>query len=58
MGTQGFEWTFDESSLLNGNPEDSHVLIFVTKKQEGGVYIVNNIIRCGFEKVTGFEYAE
>ena len=58
MGTQGFEWTFDESSLLNGNPEDSHVLIFVTKKQDGGVYIVNNIIRCGFEKVTGFEYAE
>ena len=58
METQGFEWTFDESSLLNGNPEDSHVLIFVTKKQEGGVYIVNNIVRCGFEKVTGFEYAE
>lgn len=56
--TQVFEWTFDESSLLNGNPEDSHVLIFVTKKQEGGVYIVNNIVRCGFEKVTGFEYAE
>lgn len=56
--TQVFEWTFDASSLYNGNPEDSHVLIFVTKKQEDGVYIVNNIIRCGFEKVTGFEYAE
>ena len=58
QGVQGFEWTFDASSLYNGNPEDSHVLIFVTKKQEDGVYIVNNIIRCGFEKVTGFEYAE
>lgn len=58
QGVQGFEWTFDKSALINGNPEDSHVLIFVTKKQEDGVYIVNNIIRCGFEKVTGFEYAE
>lgn len=56
--TQEFEWTFDAASLYNGNPEDSHVLIFVTKKQEDDVYVLNNIIKCGFGETVEFEYAE
>lgn len=62
---QGFEWTFDKSALINGNPEDSHVLIFVTKRQENDkddeeddVYVLNNIIRCELGETVEFEYAE
>lgn len=56
---QGFEWTFDTSSLINDDtPENSHVLIFVTKKQDGDVYVVNNIIRCELGETVEFEYAE
>ena len=65
QGVQGFEWTFDKSALINGNPEDSHVLIFVTKKQENDkddeeddVYVLNNIIRCELGETVEFEYAE
>lgn len=59
QSTESFTFTFDKSSLYNKekDPAQSHVLIFITK-EENGVDIVNNVIRCEFNNTTGFEYAE
>lgn len=59
QSSESFTWTFNKSSLYNKekDPVQSHVLIFITK-EENGVNIVNNVIRCDFNGTTGFEYAE
>lgn len=56
-GYASFEWTFNQSQLYNGNPESSHVLVFVCKKQDK-TYIVNNVINCEYGSETSFCYAE
>lgn len=57
-GTYGCSWTFDTSRLYNGDPENSLVAVFVTKKEANGKYVVNNIIKCHFGETVAFEYAE
>lgn len=56
--TQSFEWDFDMDALENGNAEDAHVLIVISKKEDNDKFIVNNVIRCDFNDATGYEYAE
>ncbi|MBO8465753.1 MAG: hypothetical protein IAB93_07150 [Bacteroidetes bacterium] len=54
--TQDFEWTFNVSDLREGVIENTHVVIFVTKLEDNGNYIVNNIIKCNINDSVGFEY--
>lgn len=55
--THNFTWTFKASDLKKGVLENTHVVVFVTKK-EGSNYIVNNIIECGFNDSVSFEYVD
>lgn len=54
--TQTFEWDFNVSDLRNGRPQESHVLVIISKKEANGDYIVNNVVRCEFKDAAGYEY--
>lgn len=54
--TQAFEWDFSVKDLRNGRPQDSHVLVVISKKEDNGKYIVNNVVRCNFKDVAEYEY--
>lgn len=51
-------WTFNVSSLKEGVIENARVVVFITKKEANGLYIVNNIINCNMNDSVGFEYVE
>lgn len=51
-------WTFNVSSLKEGVIENAHVVVFITKKEANGLYIVNNIINCNMNDSVGFEYVD
>lgn len=54
--TQAFEWNFSVSDLRNGRPQDSHVLVIISKKEADGTYIVNNVVRCEYKSAVEYEY--
>lgn len=54
--TQTFEWNFSVSDLRNGRPQDSHVLVIISKKEADGTYIVNNVVRCEYKSAVEYEY--
>lgn len=56
--TQRFEWEFQTSALKNKDTANAHVLVLITKQEENGDFIVNNVIRCDFGETTAFDYAE
>ena len=41
----------------NWKKENMHIVVFVTKENKEGKYIVNNVIDCPVDAVTPFEYA-
>lgn len=55
--THNLSWNFNVKELKKGVLENTHVVVFVTKK-EGDKYIVNNIIECGFNDSVAFEYTK
>lgn len=55
---QVVSWTFDVSDLKEGVIENARVVVFITKKEANGLYIVNNIINCNMNDSVGFEYVE
>lgn len=54
--TKDLDFVLETSDLMNGNPENTKVVIFVSKKQSGSYYIVNNAVKCGYNSSTGFLY--
>lgn len=54
--TQQFHWSFSTSDLRNGEPEETHVLVIISRKEADGKYIVNNVIKCGYNDAVDFEY--
>ncbi|HIR73216.1 MAG TPA: hypothetical protein IAB96_06775 [Candidatus Coprenecus pullicola] len=40
----------------NGRPQDSHVLVIISKKEADGTYIVNNVVRCEYKSAVEYEY--
>ena len=53
-----FDWNFDLTALANGNTEDAHVLVVISKKEANDKFIVNNVIRCNFNDSVDYEYAK
>lgn len=58
-GKHSFDFSFKASDMMNSDkPENSHVIVFVTKKNEAGAYILNNIIDCAYNATIPFAYGK
>lgn len=57
QSTENFTWSFTSSSLKNKEPENAHVLIYITREEAGG-YIVNNVIKCDFNSSANYPYMQ
>ena len=57
QSTENFTWSFTSSSLVNKEPENAHVLIYITREEAGG-YIVNNVIKCDFNSTANYPYMQ
>lgn len=51
-----FIWNFPADILINKTVEATHVLVVISKREINGDFIVDNVIRCNFNSVNGYDY--